>query len=212
MKLIKTILCSAVLSLASIGIANAAAVTCGNASLGIQTTTVDPGLVGGTCYGGLDNLGDGALVSLLNTQLGLVAPTTTVLIDRDAANSNGGDLNITGVGGQTGSWSFTSTLWNSYDRMFLYFHFGDGRDNPSTTSTTDPDIFIVELAKADATGSWTFSGQTGMSNIALLAFDDGTVPPGGGQLPEPGTASIALLSLGIAGATSAWRRRRNRSA
>lgn len=212
MKLIRTILCSTVLSIAGIGAANAAPVICGNAALGIRTTTVDPGLVGGTCYGGLTNLGDGALVSLLNTQLGLVAPTTTVLIDRDAANSNGSDLNITGVGGQTGNWSFTSTLWNSYDRMFLYFHFGDGPDNPSTTSETDPDIFIVELAKADAAGSWTFSGRTGMSNIALLGFDDGTVPPGGGKLPEPGTASIALLSLGIAGATSAWRRRRNRSA
>lgn len=212
MKFVKTILGSTVLSLASVGIANAAAVVCGNASLGIRTTTVDPGLVGGTCYGGLTNLGDGALVTLLNTQLGLVVPTTTVLIDRDVANNNGGDLSITGTGTQAGNWSFTSTLWNSYDRMFLYFHFGDGPDNPSTTSETDPDIFIVEVAKADAAGTWAFSGQTGMSNIALLAFDDGTVPPGGGKLPEPGTASIALLSLGIAGASSAWRRRRNRSA
>jgi hypothetical protein len=211
-KLIKAVLSSVVLSLASVGAAQAAAVICGNSSLGIRTTTVDPGLVGGTCFAGLTNLGDAALTGALNAQIGLTAPDTTVLVDRDTVNTNGGSLSITGVGTQNGTWSFTSTLWDTYDRMFLYFHFGDGPDNPSTTSETDPDIFIVELMKPDATGSWIFSGTTGLSNIALLGFEDGSVPPGGGRLPEPGTASITLLTLGIAGATSAWRRRRNRPA
>lgn len=211
MKILKTILAATALSVAGIGAAHATAVTCGNASLGIRTTTVDPGLVGGTCYAGLDNLGDPQLVTLLNTQLGLVSPATTILVDRDTGNSNGGSLNITGVGGQSGNWSFTSTLWNTYERMFLYFHFGDAQDNPSTTSTTDPDIFIVELAKPDASGTWSFNGRTGLSNIGLLGYDDGRVPPGG-NIPEPGTASIALLSFGILGATSAWQRRRNRKA
>ncbi len=211
MRILKTILATAALSVASIGAAHAAPVPCGNPALGLRVTTVDPGLVGGTCYADLTNLGDGALVSLLNTQLGLVSPTTTVLVDRDNADSNGGSLNITGEGTQSGSWSFTSSLWNTYDRMFLYFHFGDGQDRPSPTSSSDPDIFIVELAKPDASGSWSFNGQTGLSNIALLGFDDGRVPPGG-NIPEPGTASIALLSFGILGATSAWQRRRSRKA
>jgi hypothetical protein len=215
-KLIKTILSSAVLALASVGAANAGVVVCGNSSLGLRTTTVDPALAG-SCYAGMDNLGDPALRTLVNTQYGL--SPSSVIVDRDTANTNGGGLSITGVGGGSGTWSFSDTLWNTYDRMFLYFHFGDGQDEPSPSSTTDPDIYIVELTKPDSTGSWEhFDGtdngrqQFGLSNIALLGFDDGSVPPGGGRLPEPGTASIALLSIGIAGATSAWRRRRNRSA
>lgn len=216
MKLIKTILSSAVLALASVGAANSAVVVCGNPSLGLRTTTVDPAM-SGSCYAGMDNLGDPALITLVNTQYGL--SPSGVLVDRDTTNSNGGNLSITGVGAGTGTWSFSNTLWGTYERMFLYFHFGDGQDRPSTTSTTDPDIYIVELTKPDSTGSWEhFDGtnngtqQFGLSNIALIGFDDGSVPPGGGKLPEPGTASIALLSVGIAGATSAWRRRRNRSA
>lgn len=217
MNLIKTILGSAALALASVGAANAAVVVCGNSSLGIRTTTVDPAM-SGSCYAGMDNLGNPQLLALVNSQYGL--SPSSVLVDRDTANTNGGDLSITGVGGVTGNWSFTSTLWDTYERMFLYFHFGDGPDNlPNTGSTTDPDIFIVELTKPDSAGSWEHFGgdltkpdRFGLSNIALLGFDDGSVPPGGGRLPEPGTASIALLSIGIAGATSAWRRRRNRSA
>ena len=215
-KLINSLLAVAALTLFGSTAAHANAVVCGEASLGIRTTTVDPALVGGFCYGGLDNLGDPALISLLNSELGLTAPDTTVLIDRDSADSNGGALNITGEGGTTGDWSFTSSLWNTYERMFLYFHFGDSRDcTPVTSGTstceTDPDIFIVELKSPDASGTWTFSGQQGLSNIALLGYDDGGVPPGG-DIPEPGTASIALLSFGILGGMTAWQRRRNRAA
>lgn len=209
--LIKPLLATAALTFFGSTAAHATAVTCGNASLGIRTATVDPALVGGTCYGGLTNLGDDALVTLLNTQLGLVTPQTSVLIDRDAANTNGGSLSITGVGNTSGGWSFTSTLWNTYERMFLYFHFGDAQDNPGPGSTTDPDIFIVELMSPDSSGTWSFSGQQGLSNIGLLGYDEGRVPPGG-NIPEPGTASIALLSFGILGGMTAWQRRRNRTA
>ncbi len=219
MKLIKTILSSAVLALASVGAANAAVVVCGNSSLGLRTTTVDPAIAG-SCYAGMDNLGEPQLKDLVNSEYNLgLASSASLFSERDTTNSNGGSLSITGVGAGIGTWSFSNTLWGTYERMFLYFHFGDGQDRPSTTSTTDPDIYIVELTKPDSTGSWEhFDGtnngtqQFGLSNITLIGFDDGSVPPGGGKLPEPGTASIALLSVGIAGATSAWRRRRNRSA
>lgn len=215
-KQIKLFLAAAALTMVGSTAAYADAVVCGNSSLGIRTTTVDPGLTGGFCYGGLDNLGDGALVSLLNTQLGLTAPETSVLINRDTTNNNGGALNITGVGATTGGWSFTSSLWNTYERMFLYFHFGDSRDctpvtSGSSTCETDPDIFIVELKSPDSSGEWTFSGQQGLSNIALLGYDEGRVPPGG-NIPEPGTASIALLSFGVMGGMAALRRRRGNSA
>lgn len=212
---IKTMLAGAVLTLSCVTVAQAATVVCGDSSLGIRTTTVDPALAG-SCYAGLTNLGDNALVSLVNSEYGISSPNTSVKVDRDTADTNGGPLSITGVGAQSGTWSFTSSLWNTYERMFLYFHFGDGPDNPSPTSTSDPDIFIVELIKPDSSGTWSFfdggtQANRTLSNIALLGYDEGRVPPGG-NIPEPGTASIAVLSFGILGGMTAWQRRRNRSA
>jgi len=179
--------------------AQAAAVQCGDAALGVRIVTVDPAKVGGLCYAGLTNLGDGALVTLLN---GLIAPDTSVLIDRDNADSNGGDLNITGEGGTSGTWSFTSTLWDDYTRMFLYFHFGDARDCSAEDCTgfpTDPDIFIVELTAPSVSGTWSWNGVQGLSNIALLGVEgDGGDPDGDPTIvPLPGT--LLLLGLGLLG-------------
>lgn len=178
------------------GSAQAAVIECGNSALGLRTTTVNPAL---SCtYAGLDNLGDLQLVTLLNS---IIASDTSTLVDRDDSNSDGeGLLSITGVGGTSGGWSFESSVWDDYARVFLYFHFGDSQDEPGPTSTTDPDIFIVELASANLEGSWEFSGQQGLSNIALLGAGEGG---GGGddEIPEPGVLFLmgaGLLGLGLA--------------
>jgi hypothetical protein len=184
--------------------ANAASVTCGNPSLGIRVTVVDPALTGGLCYAGLDNLGDPALVTLMNSLLGVSAPASATLEDRDTANSNGGLLSITGVGAQTGTWSFNSSAWTNNDRLFLYFHFGDGQDRPGPTSETDPDIFIVELASPGTSGTWEFSGQTGLSNVGLLSFGNG----GGGNNNVSEPASLALVGVSLLGLAAARRRRK----
>lgn len=187
--------------LASVGMspAQAAVITCGNSTLGTRTVTVDPALSGGLCYGGLTNLGDGALVSLVDS---LISDTST-LIDRDIANSNGGILNITGVGGGAGGWSFASSVWDDYARVFMYFHFGDG---PDTGGGTDPDIFIVELAPEDISGTWTFSGTTGLSNIALIGSGEGDGGGGGpGEIPEPGM--LFLMGAGLMGLGYSRRRK-----
>jgi hypothetical protein len=206
--------------LAVFGVLNAQAgtVTCGDPTLGVRVTTVDPALTpGGLCYAGLTNLGDGALVTLLNS---LISPDTAGLIDRDDANTNGGLLSITGVGLASGGWSLDSSLWSSYERMFLYFHFGDARDCSTncSTSLTDPDIFIVELMSPDAVGTWAFgpvgASLNGLSNIALLGVAGEQCVPspengncGQQQIPEPGSLSLAALAL-----LGAWAVRRRRSA
>lgn len=189
------------LALAVVGMsnANAAAIVCGDLSLGTRTVTVDPAL---SClHAGLTNLGDGALITLVDS---LISPETSVLIDRDTVNSNGGTLSITGVGAETGSWSFASSVWDDYARVFLYFHFGDG---PDRGGATDPDIFIVELAPSDTSGTWTFGGAdpaTSLSNIALIGSGDGG---GGGddEIPEPGI--LFLMGAGLMGLGYARRRK-----
>ena len=182
-------------------------VTCGDATLGIRTTTVNPADAG-FCYAGLDNLGDPALVSLINS---LAGTTDAEIIDRDDANTNGSELSITGVGGTSGTWSFLSSVWDDYDRLFLYFHFGDARDCNVVDCTgfeTDPDIFVFELVRADSSGSWVFSCTTaptcslnGLSNIALIGTGDGP-----DEIPEP--ASLALVGLGLIAVAATRRRRR----
>ena len=65
--------------------AQADTVTCGNASLGIRTTSVDPALVGGVCYGGLTNLGDDALEDLVDTG----SDAVLVVHDEDSTFAHG---------------------------------------------------------------------------------------------------------------------------
>jgi len=232
MKMLVKVIGAALVALTGASGANAATVVCGDSNLGLRTTTVDPALAG-SCYAGLQNLGDTEIESLINTKYSILDAD---LLDRDTANTNGGLLGITGVGGAAGGWSIASSVWADYNRIFLYFHFGDGPDKPSTTSTTDPEVFIVELLRPDNTGTWIHfdgvaDGKTkyGLSNIALIRSGEGpgcTVdcnpppppppppPPqcgGPGQpecvIPEPG--SLALVSVALLGLFAGLRRRRN---
>ena len=207
-RLLPSVVVAAALSAAGMSGAQAASITCGDLTLGLRTTTVDPALAGGLCYAGLTNLGDGALVTLLNT---LIAPDTSTLVDRDTGNNNGGLLNITGVGGASGTWTFAPSVWD-YERVFLYFHFGDGQDNPLPNGgafdpTVDPDIFIVELKEPDITGDWSFGGGNinGLSNIGLLRSNTRDTPDDPSAVPEPGV--LLLLGAGLLGLGMARRRK-----
>lgn len=172
--------------MSSLGTAHAAAVTCGDITLGTRTTTVDPAME--CTAAGLGNLGDTALLAL---------PYVDSIVERDEADGNGGLLDITGEGGYSGTWSFASSVWNSWQNVYLYFHFGNV-DGAGTDY--DPDYFIVRLSPVDTSGTWVVDpGKRGaLSNIALLAG----MP---NKVPEPGT--LALLGLSLAG-IGLFRRRR----
>ena len=188
--------------------ASAASVTCGNAGLGLRQFTVDPALVGGLCYAQNGNfIGDDFSVA------GLVG---SVVLDKDSAFPDVADaLHVSALSnsGTAGTWSFTATLWNTYDRLFLAAHYGGGGD----TSVDNPDSFIVELSPFFGTGTFALTGVgiqlTGLSNLYLVGIrcqerENCNCPPedpncGDIGVPEPGT----LLLLGTVALGLATRRR-----
>lgn len=168
---------------------SAQALVCGGPS-GTRTLTVNPAIACGPT--GLGNLQNADITSLY--------PTASI-IERDAADSNGGTLNITGQGGSSGTWSFLGSVMSSYSTVYLGFHLGGG----GNTSASNPDWFIVQVGANSGTWSQNATQWT-LSNIVL--FGTGPTSTSSGNAPEPGTASLALLGLGLLGAGFVLRRRK----
>lgn len=175
------------------GPATAASVSCGDAVLGVRTVTVDPALAGGLCYAQLGNLQNADIAVLGLTE-----------IDKDVRPDGMGEgaLDYTlNAGNVSGGWSFASSLWDSWGRLFLGFHFGQAGDGPDS----NPDSFVIELAPGDTSGTWALGGTgaslNALSNIHLLGRDPESTTP------EPGT--LALLGLAMAAMGFATRRRRH---
>jgi hypothetical protein len=192
MNLTKKLAASA-LVLAAAG--SAQALTCGGAT-GTRTVTVNPAAA--CTASGLTNLGDGAAA-------GVVGGT---MIDRDAANSNGGSLSITGVGAASGGWSLSSSLWSSYSTLYLYFHFGNG--NP-TDPAFNPDWFIVQLTSGATAGTWSVNpSQLTLSNIGVIGISSSSSSGGtSGNVPEPTSTAMVCLGLALLGAGFARRRKQS---
>lgn len=106
--------------LSFVGTAQAAAITCG-APPGTRTLTVTPDepTTEVLCtVAGLGNLSDTELIAL---------PQVDRVLERDenAAEGKEGVLNITGIDAFTGTWSFSSSVWDDWKYVYLYFKFGN---------------------------------------------------------------------------------------
>jgi hypothetical protein len=158
--------------------AQAVSVSCGGD--GNRTVTVDPALAGGFCHSQTGNLQNADIEAL-----------GFILVEKDVIPGGGGDglLTYTQTTSSSGTWGVSEDAWDSFDRLFLAFHFGGGGDTPED----NPDSFIIELSRSDNSGTYALGGTepfqlNGLSNLYLLGID-------GVVVPEPG--SLALLGLGL---------------
>jgi hypothetical protein len=120
----------------------------------------------------------------------------------DFLTGEGAGLGLVGIGsaahtqsGTTGTFSFASSLWDTWSEIAIGFKFGTGNRPDSW--------FVYSLDPQISSGSWqfvnVFNRGGGLSHVQLYGI------PGGTTIPEPGT--LALLGIGMLAAGIARRRK-----
>jgi hypothetical protein len=193
-------LAGAMLAMGAISAAQAATVYCPNGPSGslvaptsgryVQVTNAqNPG----TCYfqeGNLQVGGPGSDIPAVAASAGVALANFSLLDLNGSSGALPGSLGGSFINDSTsGSWSVASSLWSSYSRLFLGFHFGNGGGSP--------DSFVVELQSNQTSGLWDFLAATGSVNGLSNRYLFGVPGGGGGNqgVPEPGTLLLAGVAL-----------------
>jgi hypothetical protein len=158
------------------GTASAVPVTVSCPGVRVFSITTDPGTAG--CYltgtGNINANGSDPLNLLGWTSIDKDENPDTVFI-HDAWFS------ITGVGGNSGTFTISPLAWGGYGQLLIAFKSGEGQ--------VDPDWAAFTLPGGTTGGTWTVS-QQGLSHANL--YGQGTP-----VVPEP--ASMVLLGTGLVG-------------
>lgn len=120
----------------------------------------------------------------------------------DFLTGEGAGLGLVGIGeasftqtGNVGTFSFASSLWDTWSEIAIGFKFGTG-NRPD-------EWFVYSLNSLVSSGSWefvnVFGRGGGLSHVQLYGI------PGSTSVPEPGT--LALLGIGMLAAGVARRRK-----
>ena len=188
MKYLHKLAALATLAVALIGLsapAAAAPVFCAGESATLNYMSVDDSQVSACLLSGPGNIGQAA-----QNDPFLLSPAGAGWTNV----SDGAGLSFT-QDGNTGTWSFDSSMWDDNANLAIGFKFGTGN--------LPDEWFVYSLQDLVSSGNWEFFNVGGvgggLSHLVLYANGERTVP-------EPGT--LALLGLGLAGIGFARRRRR----
>ncbi|WP_375176680.1 PEP-CTERM sorting domain-containing protein [Marinobacter mobilis] len=168
-------------SLLFVSQANAAAVLCSNNVL-LNHMSIDDSQVNACLASGVGNLtGNPA-----NDEFLLLPAGADYELASKSDEANPFNILYT-QNGDTGTWSFDSSFWDSYETGAIGFKFGTGN--------TPDEWFVYELKDGISSGDWEFIsgllyGQGGgLSHVNLYGIR------GSFDVPEPGT--LGLMGMGI---------------
>lgn len=167
-------------SLLFVSQANAAAVLCSNNVL-LNHMSIDDSQVNACLASGVGNLtGNPA-----NDEFLLLPAGADYELASKSDEANPFNILYT-QNGDTGTWSFDSSFWDSYETGAIGFKFGTGN--------TPDEWFVYELKDGISSGDWEFIAGLfgkggGLSHVNLYGIR------GSFDVPEPGT--LGLMGMGI---------------
>ena len=113
------------------------------------------------------------------------------------------DLNVTGIGGRSGTWAFNPAVWNDYSDIAIVLKDGSpvGLNSDGTSSFNGGTWAAFYVNASDASGYWEFtpdSAEGALSHLSVYGVKDGNGNGNGGNGTVPLPATPLLMGAGLA--------------